>query len=295
MKNQCFEVWMNELRLSGLDERGGLAAIGKIDATLADFGAATIAANYSAVGYGGLEDKVHQRSREEVIGFDVATNLELGNFLPERTGIKIPFYAQYSQTTRLPEFDPYDLDIPLKEKLKDENDKAERDSIRDQAIDYTQIKGFNFTNVRKERTGKRASKTPMPWNIENFSFTYAFTKITHHDPIIELDEIKKYNGSLDYNFSIRPKYITPLKKLIKKDKYLKLFTEFNFNPIPNSFSFNTVLNRQFQTTKFRFTDDTPLYSTYFNKQFTWDRSYNLQWDLAKSLKFSFNALKYCSN
>ncbi len=287
---QCFEIWMNELRLSGLDERGGFAAIGKIDATLADFGAATIAGNYSTVGFGGLEDKVHQRSREEVIQFDLATNLELGNFLPASTGIKIPFYAQYSQTVRLPEFDPYDLDIPLKEKLKDENNKAERDSIREQAIDFTQIKGYNFTNVRKERTGKKSGKTPMPWNIENFSATYAYTKITHHDPIIELDEIKRYNGSLDYNFSVRPKYITPLKKLIKKDKYFKLITAFNFNPIPNSFAFNTAINRQFQKTKFRFTDDTPLYSTYFNKQFSWDRSYNLQWDMAKSLKFNFNAL-----
>ena len=289
-QKQCFEIWMNELRLSGLDERGGVAAIGKIDATLADFGAATIAGNYSSVGFGGLEDKVHQRSREEIIQVDLATNLELGNFLPESTGIKIPFYAQYSQTVKLPEFDPYDLDIPLKEKLKDESDKAARDSIREQAIDYTQIKGFNFTNVRKERTGKKAGKTPMPWNIENFSATYAFTKITHHDPIIELDEIKKHNGSLDYSFSTRPKYIRPLKKLFKKDKYIKFFTEFNFNPIPNGFTFNNIINRQFQTTKFRFTDDTPLYSTYFNKQFTWDRNYNLQWDLAKSLKFNFNAI-----
>ncbi len=289
-ERQCFEIWMNELRLSGLDERGGFAAIGKIDATLADFGAATIAGNYSSIGFGSLEDGVHERSREEVIQFDLATNLELGNFLPESTGIKIPFYAQYSQTVRLPEFDPYDLDIPLKEKLKEENNKAERDSIREQAIDYTQIKGYNFTNVRKERTGKKAGKTPMPWDIENFSTTFAYTKITHHDPIIELDEIKKYNGSLDYNFSVRPKYITPLKKVVKNDKYLKFFTEFNFNPIPNSFSFYTLLNRQIQKTKFRFTDDTPLYSVYFNKQFTWDRRYDLQWDLAKSLKFSFNAL-----
>ncbi len=289
-QTQCFEVWMNELRLSGLDERGGVAAIGKIDATLADFGTATVAGNYRSIGFGGLEDKVHQRSREEVVQFDVATNLELGNFLPASTGIKIPFYAQYSQTIRTPEFDPYDLDIPLKEKLNAETDGAKRDSLRKQAIDFTEIQGFNFTNIRKERTGKSAGRKPMPWDIENFSFTYAFTKITHHDPIIELDEIKRYNGALDYTFSFRPKFFTPFKKLIKKDKYLKFFTEFNFNPVPNSYAFNTDVNRQFQTTKFRFTDDTPLYSTYFNKQFTWDRSYNLKWDMAKSLIFNFNAI-----
>ena len=291
-EEQCAEIWINELRLSGFDERGGFAAIGKLDAQLADFGTATIAGNFSSIGWGGLEDKLLQRAREQVVQFDIAANLELGKFLPEKSGIKIPFYAQFSQTIRTPEYDPYDLDIPLKEKLRETESSAERDSIRSQAIDFTEIKGFNFTNVRKERTGNRSSKTPMPWDIENFSLTYAFNQTTHHDPIIEQDRIRQYNGSLDYKFSRSAKYITPFKKLFKNDKYVKFISDFNFNLLPNSFSFNTDINRQIQATTYRFTDTDPRFSTYYNKQFTWDRSYNLQWDLARSLKLSFNASNY---
>ncbi len=290
-QTHCFEIWVNELRLSGFDERAGFAAIGKLDAQLADFGTATFATNYSSIGWGTLEQKLLQRAREEVFQFDVATNLELGKFLPEKSGVKIPFYAQYSQTVRTPEFDPYDLDIPLKEKLRNETDGAKRDSIRKQAIDFTEIKGYNFTNVRKERTGGKG-KAPMPWNIENFSLTYAYNETNRTDPIIEKDQIKRYNGSLDYKYNRSAKYITPFKKLFKKDKYVKLISEFNFNPLPNSFTFNTAVNRQIQATTYRFTDGDPRFSTFYNKQFTWDRNYNLQWDLTKSLKLSFNATNY---
>ncbi len=292
--SHCAELWINELRMSGFDERGGFAAIAKLDAQLADFGTATLSGNYSTIGWGGLEEKLNDRAREEVIQFDVAGNAELGKFFGEKSGIKIPFYAQYSQTTRIPEYDPYDLDIPLKEKLAEIANPVARDSIRDQAIDFTEIKGYNFTNVRKERTGAKgqSAKKPMPWNIENFAFNYAYTKTTHHDPIIALDEISQYNGGVDYKYSRQAKYITPFKKLFKKDKFVKLISEFNFNPLPNSFTFNTAMNRQLQKTSYRFTDVDPKFTTFYNKQFTWDRNYNLQWDLTKGLKMTFNALNY---
>ena len=34
----CTEVWFNELRLGGLDEKGGWAALGRVDMKLADLG-----------------------------------------------------------------------------------------------------------------------------------------------------------------------------------------------------------------------------------------------------------------
>ena len=284
--DHCAEIWINELRLSGFDESGGVAAIARLDLQMADFGGATISTNYTGLNFGGLEDKIAQRSREEIIQYDVATNLELGKFLPEKSGVKIPFYAQYSKSISNPEFDPYDLDIPLEEKLSNA-DPADRDSIKEQAQDITEIKSFNFTNVRKVRTN--SDKKPMPWNIENFSFTYAYTETDKRDPIIASDKLTTHNGVVNYNYSRGGGYITPFKKLIKKDKYLKLITDFNFNPLPNSWGVSSVMNRQLQETRYRFAGNDPFFNSFYNKQFTWDRNYNLQWDLSKSLKFNFNA------
>ncbi|MCH2081645.1 MAG: cell surface protein SprA [Saprospiraceae bacterium] len=279
------EIWANELRLTGLDERGGWAATARMDMQLADFGNLTFAGNYSSIGFGALDQKVAERSRENVYGFDVAGNLELGKFFPEDWGLRFPFYAQYSQTVRSPEFDPYDLDVKLEDKIND-SDPSKRDSIRAQAQEVQTIRSYNFTNVRKERKGGGSSK---PWNIENFSVNYGYQEIERSDPIIELDRQERYSGGLDYNFTRKVKYIEPFKNLFENDKYTKLISDFNFNPLPNSFSFSTVLDRRFARTSYRFTGLEERFNTFFNKSFTWGRDYNLQWDLTRTLKVSFNA------
>ncbi|MBP7272896.1 MAG: cell surface protein SprA [Saprospiraceae bacterium] len=284
----CAEIWVNELRVNGFDERGGFAALARVDMQLADLGVVAVSGNYSSIGWGTLEQKLAKRQREQVSQYDAATNLELGKLLPEKTAIRVPFYAQYSTTIRTPEFDPYDLDIRLKDKLNGQENSTTRDSIRRQAQDVIAIKSFNFTNVRKERVNKGDAK-PMPWDIENFSATYAYSQTSKRNPIIELDVLDSYKGALSYDYTRQATYITPFKKILKKDKYLKLFTEFNFNPLPNSFGFDTQLNRQKSKTKYRFTGDDPELSTFYIKRFTWDRIYDLQWDLTKSLNITFAA------
>ncbi len=280
------EVWVNELRVTGLDERGGGAALARLDMQMADLGNVTVAGNFNSIGFGALDQQVHERSREQVTGYDVATTLELGKFLPEKWGVKIPFYAQLSNTTSTPEYNPYDLDVVLKDQLKNISDPTMRDSVREQSQEITDIKSYNFTNVRKERTN--AQKTPMPWDISNFSVSYGFTQTDRSDPIIQFDRQERHTGALDYGFNRRIKYWEPFKG-IKDDKYLKLLKEFNFNPLPNSFTFSTILDRSFARTSYRFAGVDERFNTFFNKRFLWDRQYNLQWDITKALKFTFNS------
>ncbi len=280
----CTEIWVNELRLSGFDERGGQAGLARLDFQLADLGNATIAGNFSTIGWGQLEEKVNERARERFTQYDLATNLELGKFFPENWGLNIPFYAQYSESRYTPEYDPYDLDIRLKDKIRDAP-AAQKDSIREQAEDFTSIRTVNFSNVRKNRTN--TEKAPMPWDVSNFSVSYNHTQTTKKNPIIEADVSDIHRGGLDYTYSTRPKYLQPFKKLIKNDKYLKFIKEINLNPIPNSFTFNTVLDRHQQATTYRFVE--PEFSTYYIRKFTWGRNYDLKWDLMKNLKFNYRA------
>ncbi len=286
--NHCVEVWVNELRLNGFNEHGGVAGLARVDMKLADLGGVALAGNYSGIGWGSIEEKLAQRQREEVIQYDISTNLELGKLLPEKSGIKIPFYAQYSNITRKPEYDPYDLDIKLKDKLNETADAHARDSIKSLANDITVVKGYNFTNVRKEHRGK-PRKVPLPWNIENFSLTYAYNEHQKRTPFILSDQQKQYKGGLDWQYGTGIKPITPFKKAIKKDKYLKFITEFNFNPLPNTFGFNTNLERFEGITTYRFAGEDASLNTYYNRRFTWDRNYDLGWDITKALRFSFNA------
>ncbi len=284
----CATVWVNELRASGFDETGGTAALARLDVTLADLGNVTASGSYSSIGWGNLEQRVAQRSKEENLQYDVAGTLELGKFLPKTWGIRLPFFAQYANQIKTPQFDPYQLDIPFKDVISAATSQQQRDSLREQAITINSVRGFNFTNVRKDRTATKTA--PMPWDIENFSLTYAYNQIYKSDPTVARNILDQYRGALDYSYAIpQPLDIRPFK-FIKNDLkgWLSIIKDFNFNPLPNSFTFSNQMNRQVGQIKYRFSGD-DVRATWFDKRFTWDRSYNLQWNLTKSIGLTFSA------
>ena len=278
------EIWANELRLTGLDERGGYAAVARMDVQLADLANVSVSGNINSIGFGALDDKVQDRNREQLSGYDVALDMNLDKFLPQKWGVSIPFHGQISNTTVTPEYDPYDLDIPLKEKLKSVDNPADRDSIRSQAKEITNIKTYNFTNVRKQA---KSGKKPTPLDISNFSASYSYNKTERQDALLEFEREEQYQASLDYAYNHPAKYLEPFKKI--KSKQLNLIKKINFNPIPNSFTMANNFDRRFQTTRYRFTGLEDKYNTYYAKYFNWDRDYTFNWDLTKSLKFNFNA------
>jgi len=311
----CGEVWVNELRALGLEERLGVAGLASVDVQLADLGNVTAAGSFSSIGWGALDDRVDDRSLEGVKEYDVSTSLELGKFFPENFGLRVPFYAQYSKNTRTPQYDAYDYDITV----EDEYDLGviDADTIRARNQTQTQIKTFNFTNVGKVRTsgknnrGKKTSaskdkkstsvtlgnevqeeeekpkkpRKPMPWDIENFSASYAFTEMKYRDPIIEEEVTKDYNLGLDYSFSIKGLSIQPFKAI--KSKALRIIKEININPLPTSFTFGSNVNRFLSSRKFR-EPDTPEYK-FEDRRFDWERRYDLNWNLTKALKLNFSA------
>ncbi len=280
------EVWVNELRLVGLEERGGVAGVARLDADLADLGSIGLSGTYSSIGWGALDKKLDDRAKESVTQFDLSTNLQLGKFLGQNSRVQIPFYYQYSQTVRKPQFDALDLDLPLKEKLRSIDDPIERDSVREQSQDFSSLRQISFTNVRKEPSGAGPN---FPWNISNFAVSYSNSRAQIRNEVVENDQLDQHRGSLDYTYTIPSKPIQPLKNL-SKSNWLKWLTEINFNPIPSSFTFGTVLDRKFGERSYRFSD--PIYKTWFDKRFTWDRNYTLRWDLTKSIKFNFNATNF---
>src|SRR6185503_15685680 len=56
------EVWFNELRLSKLDEKGGYAAVGRLEITGADLFNLSLSGSLKSTGFGTLEQRVNERS-----------------------------------------------------------------------------------------------------------------------------------------------------------------------------------------------------------------------------------------
>lgn len=290
--SKCAEVWFNELRLTDFDDQGGWAATTRITARLADFGTVNISGNMATPGFGSIEKKVSERLREDQRNYDVSAQLELGKFFPESTGIRLPLFWGYGETYITPQFNPLDPDILLAPVLGNEAlGENVRDSIRGATVDYTRRKSFNLTNIHKER-GKGSSKKSYPWDIENFSVSYAYTEIYRHNVSLEYSSLLNQRGGLTYVYNSNAKPLKPFDKAAwAKGKWMTIVREINFTPLPSSFSFSTDLNRTYSEVKNRnITGFSDIFMpTNFNKNFTWTRNYNLRWDLTKNLKLDFSA------
>lgn len=284
----CGQVWVNELRLSSINEQGGWAALGRLDLNLADLGTISASANIHSRGFGTLEQRVVERSREDFSQLDISSNLELGKLLPKKIGLSIPMYAGYTQTISTPQYDPYDLDIKLKDKLKT-SPAAQRDSIKNNAIDFTSVKTLNFTNVRKNKTN---GKSPKIYDVENVDVSYSYIKTSSHSPLIENNEVTRHRGALGYNFSTQPKYFEPFKNIFKnsKTKWFDLIKGLNFNYVPTQLSFRADLSRQFGAIKPRSVGETKyLIPETYDKFFTMQRDYILRWNFTRSINFDLTA------
>ncbi len=285
-KAKCAEIWVNELRLTDFNEKSGWAANARVATNLADLGNVMISGAYSSPGFGSIEKKVNERQKEAITQVDIATNLELGKFLPEKSGIRIPAHYDYSQTISNPQYNPLDPDVLYAEQTKDMN-KFERDSLKQLTTDVIQRQNVNFMNVRKDRVG--AVTKPQLWDIENFDLSYAYSEVNLHNNDIESDKKKTYRGGLGYNYAINPKSIKPFQKAVKS-KSLALIRDFNFTYLPKLLSFRTDMYRDYQRRLLRNKSAALIIiEPNYTKQWEWNRIYDVRYDFSQSLKFDFSA------
>src|SRR5690606_17156787 len=99
------QVWVNELRVTDYYEKGGWAAIGRLQAQLADLGNFNASVSYTTAGFGSIDMKPLQRSRDNVLAVDISTNLELAKFTPSKWGLTVPIYVGYGTQISRPQYD----------------------------------------------------------------------------------------------------------------------------------------------------------------------------------------------
>ncbi|GAP42088.1 cell surface protein SprA [Lentimicrobium saccharophilum] len=287
-ESKCVEVWVNELRLTDFDEKSGFAATARIAANLADLGNVVLSGSYSTAGFGSIEKKVNERQQEAVGQVDVATNIQLGKFFPEKAGIKIPMHIDYSEMRMTPKYDPLDPDILMSEVMND-LERNERDSVRNKVQDITRRTNINFVNMRKEKVGAQG-KTRI-YDIENFDFTYAYSEIFHRNIDIEYDSRKQFRGGIGYNFLYNPKPVKPFQNVkFLQSKSLAIIKDFNFFYMPKMFGFRTDMNRQYNERLLRNKSDALIIlEPTYTKSWDWNRLYDLKFDLAQSLKLEYQA------
>ncbi|RXG18572.1 protein involved in gliding motility SprA [Leeuwenhoekiella polynyae] len=286
----CAEAWFNELRLSGLQNQGGWAGIINMDANLADFATVSGTARQSTIGFGGIDAGPNQRNREDVKSFDMVTNLNLGQLMPKKWGVKLPFnYARGGQTIT-PQYDPLYTDLELDKRLAAASSEVERERINDIAIERTNRESINFIGVRKERTG---DKKPMPWDIENLTLAYSHNQEDHKDFEIEEAVSQNVRAGATYAFAFKPKTVEPFNKndSLFAGKYWKLLKDFNFNYLPASVNISSNITRQYSRQKFRdllANENSIPIPEYLQRNYQFDRNFTVNFPVTKSLRINLD-------
>jgi len=285
-KSVC--VWANELRVTDFDKTKGWAANATLNTKLADFANITATARHTSFGFGGIQSRIAERTREETTSYDISANVAVDKLLPEQLGLKVPMFVSYEKTTIKPKFDPANPDITLEASLLNRQED-ERQAYEKQVTDITTRRSINFTNVRKEKVKPDAKK--HIYDIENLSFTYAYSEVLRTNFNLQRYFKQNYNAAVAYNYSPQNQPWEPFKEMNAfNSPWLKLIKDFNFNPVPTNIGIRADLKRQLVTTIYRNSESAGLESqSNFEKFFTFDRNYNLSWDFTENLSADYNA------
>jgi len=281
------EVWVNELRLSDFIEDGGWAANAHLQARLADLGTVDMVGQASTPGWGSIEKKVNERSKEEVLKYDLSSSIELGKFFPEEMGVRFPVYVGYSETRVKPQYNPLDPDILLKDALREAKNDEVRDSIRAISEDYARRRTITISNAGITKRGEK----PHAWDIANLSANYTFNETYISNTKTEIDLEKTYRGGLNYNYEAQPANVLPFKNVkFLNSPLFRVIKDFNFYVFPKSLSFRTDLSRYYNEVKTRNINNPNLRITpSFRKDFEWNRLFDIKYDITRQLKFDFTS------
>ena len=288
-------LWADEMRLTDFDRTAGWAANAVINAKLADLGTVTGAFKRITYGYGNVQSKISERARGETTVFDVSANISIDKLLPRNTGLKIPMFVSYEKTTINPNFDPANPDMRIEAMDKsfatDEQRQAYRKLIQDNAI----RRSLNFTNVRKTKVKKDAGS--YLWDVENFSFTYAFSEATRTNFNLVENTTRNVKGAVAWQYNPKFKGFEPFKSTEWKSPWLQLIKDFNFNPVPTSLSIRGELDRSFNKIVYRNSATDPVTGVNsfvssapnIQKYFLFNRYYTARWTLSKNLTVDYNS------
>ena len=282
------EVWVNELRLKDVINKGGWAASGNLNVQLSDVGSVNLMGKIVSEGFGGLEEGVAARTTDDYKTYSLTTNFELGKFFPEKMKVTAPIYYSLTKEETRPKYNPLDTDLELDDALESAFDSHERDSIEAIAVTKVTTTNFALSNVR---FGIKTKRHPMPYDPANFSFSYSHrhTQKSGETTVYEKDD--DWRGALNYSYSPVYKTWEPFAKSKSKSKWMQLPKAFGLNYLPQNITFNSEITRSYYELQERDLDNlggvkvAPVWSS----QFLWNRDFTLRWDLTKNLHMNFQS------
>ncbi len=308
-----FEVWVNELRVSGFDERKGWAANANASIDLADFASVEGSFQRRTDGFGALSSTLSERNQASSTSWNLRTELDLGAFLPEEAGWSIPVTMQVQSSRTVPRFDPTRGDVQVNSVAR----QFDALDVEDEYGDASRFEGLSASQIRSRlkdsvRTAARtrsmrrtmtvdiSKQNSDSWwlqkTVDGMSLNFSYLDQGRRNPQKQLDDRWNWSGDFQYRLEFgQPRTVQPLW-FLPDVPVLGALSDLALNYVPRSLSFSTSAERNAQTTQQRPTGQRQegrpyriAYELRDNQQFSHRRNFSLQYDPFEFLSFSFDS------
>jgi len=256
------EVWVNELRLSGVRKDKGYAYRARADLRVADVFSVNGEINRKDADFHNVNTRFGPGNNEQAENF--SGNLSVHKFLPKSWGMSIPVNFNYSRSEKMPKYLP-GSDILV-------------ESVIDSIKTFDTSQGFGVSFKKTTPSNNFFIKN----TIDQISVSYNTAKSHGTSSTHEYSDRETHAANISYSIPFpRDKYIRPFKWLgnspiIKKIADLQIFY------LPSNFNVRASGNRSISESKTR----TGLITD--NRQFIISRSVQTGMSPLKSLNIDFS-------
>jgi len=309
------EVWVNELRVSGFDERKGWATTTSANVSLADL--ATVQGSFQrrTDGFGSLNSTLDEREQADNTSWSVRTDVNLDALLPRQQGWSIPVTMQLQSSRTAPRFDPdrgdvrigeiqnqFDIlpDSVIERQFADRYPDRSVSQVRETLKDSVRRAAETY-NLRRTVTANLSKSGSNSWWVRNTvdatTLNFSYLDRSARSPQRLVNDEWSWSGSFEYQLDFgQPRTIQPLG-FLPDVPLLGALGGVSFNYVPTSASFSGSAERQFTTTRSRpsgrLEQRRPVRVTdpfRENQNFRHSRNFSLQYD-----PFGFLGLNFDTN
>ena len=263
------ELWLDELRLSGIKQEKGVAMRVQSNLKLSDLGSATIVYSKQDAEYHRLQERL-SISNNTSENFNFNAKIDLHRFLPRSLGISIPINGTFAQNQSRPKY------------FSGEDVLVDPDNAPDSIMILSNTVSLN-TSVKK--TGKSDNKL-IKYTLDNVSASFSASQVRSSDVTYKQKWSETYTGKLDYNLSFgRNNFIKPLIWMQEWPVLGDALSDLQLFYTPASFKTGMTLSEKLNWNKTRTGVKSP--DTY---NFGLNRNFNLDYKFTNtfSSKYSWN-------
>ena len=233
------EVWINELRLVGVDDKPGFAYRFDSQLKLADLGDVTF--NYSRIDpqFHGLEQRFGSRVTNTNWGIGVSLGFE--KFLPQSwQGTSVPFTYSHAENLSAPKYLP-NTDVQVDEAANRAASGAQAEAIRTSSQTLRVTDSYAVPNLR---IGLPTEKWYIRDTFNKLTLSFNYTTSRERNPVIEQRVSWMWNGRLSYAVTLPPDYyVMPFRNIFSGVFLLDEFKDWKLYYAPTNFSAGLGVSR----------------------------------------------------